>query len=208
VGRTLTSKQPLGHHRPIGGDRDHLRERAGRRAQGPASGPRPEPKPANVAPAANAAGSLGSAAPSRSCPRSEPTWRRPRSHPAASGTADHAALQDLPALTVASPGRPVDGPAPRRVGPSPCGSGGPGVLAVPVVLGLGRQPRRPSVQGPERPGAVPNGTVGRSGEPADPWRLAAWDLGVTGAGDQPAVPPAGGGGPTGRRAARRPPLSL
>ena len=71
----------FGHHRPTGGDREHLRERAGGRAQGLPSGPRAEPRPANVVPAVNAAGSLRSVVPKRLCPRYEPTWRRPSPPP-------------------------------------------------------------------------------------------------------------------------------
>ena len=62
--------------------------------------------------------------------------------------------------------------------PSPCGSGGSGVLEVPVVLGLGRQPRRPSVQGPERPGAEPNGQRADRANPLTPGGLP---LGTSGA---------------------------
>src|SRR5215211_1910453 len=85
------------------------------------SGPRPEPKPANVAPAANAAGRLRSAAPSRSCPRYEPTWRRPSQ--LSSGEWD-----SRPSLAPGASGpdarvtwRPVDGQHSGAGGPRPCG---------------------------------------------------------------------------------------
>src|SRR5215217_4881066 len=88
------------------------------------SGPRPEPKAANVAPAANAAGNLRSAAPSRSCPKYEPTWRGPWQ--LASGEGD-----SRPSLAPAASGAdarvtwtPVDGPALQRWWPPTMWSGG------------------------------------------------------------------------------------
>jgi hypothetical protein len=85
------------------------------------SGQRPEPKPANVAPAANAAGSLTSAAPSRSCPRYEPTWRRPSQLPSGESNsrlslAPESSRPDAPVTWT-----PVDSSALRRSWFQPCG---------------------------------------------------------------------------------------
>jgi hypothetical protein len=90
------------------------------------SGQRPEPKPANVAPAANAAGSLTSAAPSRSCPRYEPTWRRPSQLPSGESNsrlslAPESSRPDAPVTWT-----PVDSSAPRALLVPTMWSGGQG----------------------------------------------------------------------------------
>ena len=155
VGRTLPSKEPLRHcgmdipraprlessgrfgdrcpkwvgstitHR-LEETRDHLGERAGRRAQGhrQVRGPNQQPPTSRQLRMRLGVSDRQDRAGHARDPN--PPGGGPRSHPAASGTADHAALQDLPALTVASPGRPVDGPGTPARWSLPCGSGGEG----------------------------------------------------------------------------------
>jgi hypothetical protein len=57
------------------------------------------------------------------------------------------------------------------------------------------------------PSACP-GSAQRNSTHCPPWRLGPWDLSIAGHADQAEVPPIGGGGSTGTRAARRLPPPL
>jgi hypothetical protein len=144
--------------------RDHLRQRASRRAQDhrQARGPsRARSTPCQLRMRLGVSGRQYRAGHARD---PNPPGCGARSYPAASGTADQASLQDHPALTLTLPGCPVDGPALWRLWSptmwssaevSRCGAHGPsgewcGRWMACRWLGGWRRPRTPSPPTPSR----------------------------------------------------------